>query len=106
MSLPADKDFPHRPTHDDFAALSAIVIQNDQLGTTQALHGEEEANDLFEKITQIDGKSLAYTATHRSIFALQNVENALIATTSAWVDGFAAGVQWGERKTIDNNKGE
>lgn len=59
MPLREDNEFPNRPNHPDFWALSNIIIQNDNLAELSPLQVEQIIGEV------IDINSLVYLASQR-----------------------------------------
>jgi hypothetical protein len=76
--LPPDPRFPDRPTHEDFARLSEVVIEQD---------------DNMKVDDVIDLESLMYMAINRVEMARQR--GAL--GVPSWIDGFMAGARYAQR---------
>lgn len=78
--LGADARFPGRPTHEDFARLSA------------ALHANDGAVDFIEALSRFaDPASVEYMAKQRAMMISPD-PNVQLAVAAAWMDAFAAGV--------------
>ena len=105
--LPADPDFPERPTHPDFARLSHAVTHMDDSADKHA--GTEE---LIPDFTGVDKDSLMYMLLQRDVRHKRASKEAALAGSIAptampvaWLDGFMLGVEFarrgGHRDTFD-----
>jgi len=92
---PADPEFPDRPTHPDFARLSAAVTEMDRRSD------EAEKDVTPPQLIGVDAEALAYMARMRTGIALSSLLVALMPTEiqmqGAWCDGFAAGIVYQKR---------
>lgn len=90
-------DFPDRPDHPDFWKLSEIVLQLDGRAM------EDESDFASTLASMMDPKSLCYMARQR---AMRLLERGLVSLTSLYIDGFAAGYRYAERKNQEAHTGE
>lgn len=104
MTNPREHDprFPDRPQHEDFYLLSEIVQEHDQ-------QAEVTSADVF-KIAGVDQESAIYTITQRlGLFTekrgIRLNREAALAGMGMWLDGFAAGVAFNQRRNSDTETG-
>ena len=91
--LPADPDFPNRPTHRDFAALSRLVIGHDE--DAQRI----EIDAIMARYGDVD--SISYMAIMRSVRAC--IAHGLPVemgpeVAALWVDGFCLGAAFQQNR--------
>jgi hypothetical protein len=96
---PVDPDFPDRPNHPHFWALSEAVKSNDGY-----IDSGKTIRDVFD-LAQMDADSVIYMANQRGarlIGALgtpANKTDAVANMASGWVDGFLAGLKVGDGRS-------
>lgn len=93
-----DPDFPDRPQHPDFMAMSEVVRNNDTMLEGEGFNFEQFVN------AQIDLDSLMYMARGRVWLAARE-RNELPSTgvelaeqMSLWLDAFLVGLQLGKER--------
>lgn len=98
MADPRQRDprFPDRPQHEDFYLLSEVVQENDRLA-------EQASADVF-KIAGVDQASAIYMIQGRLDRFLDSrgahrTQAVLVPSMGMWLDGFAAGVAFNQRRT-------
>lgn len=88
--LPVDPRFPDRPTHPDFARLSATVIEQDQRAETFGINAA----------ASVHLPSFAYLAQRRVRMATEGLElgeGMAVAILATYLDAFQLGVGFAER---------
>ena len=91
--IPADPRFPDRPTHPDFARLSAAVLVND---------ARADAGEDVPAIFEADGDSLVYMVEQRMHtafgFGVHMIPEGMQTMMQAlFIDGFTVGIQFERR---------
>lgn len=86
--------YPGRPNHPDFWAMSRIIIDQDRRAESHAASFE----DLIAEAADVP--SVAYMASQRAMRARRDLTSGPIEIrlASVWVDGFVAGVAFGRKK--------
>ena len=95
-----DPMFPNRPTHPDFWAMSAVVIDLDAKADTAPTRAFGDA-----AVGAVDERSLSYMAMQRGIRAARilgqdtDIATALAATLGAsWAEGVIVGIELERRR--------
>ncbi len=97
-----DPRFPDRPQHEDYYLLSEVIQDNDE-------QADQASSDVF-KIAGIDKESAIYAMRQRVRMLADKrgipvtVDIAVIGL-AMWLDGFAAGVAFNQRRTSGDETG-
>ena len=98
--MTVDPEFPNRPQHPDFWAMSRSVVERDR--------AVDESGDLGKVLDEanVDTDSLLYMARQRALRMIQNTptpetdEELMVSMASLWMDAFLVGLDVGSEKAV------